>query len=130
MSNANPLLDETPRAFPIVFVVCATPLLYEALAESLRGLATLHEIPTGRADLTGLLRSVHADAFVVDSPADAAELTELARELHVPLLEVALRERKVRILREDAWAEHEGAGGSAEAIRNLLAAEIFGRNGR
>jgi hypothetical protein len=120
--------DTALRPLPIVFVVCATPLIYEALAESMSGLATLHEVPAGRPDLNGLLRAVSADAFVVDSPADAAELEALAQELQVPLLEVALRERKVRVLR-DVWVEHEGVGNSAEEIRNLLIGAIYGQNG-
>jgi len=117
------------RTFPAVLVVCATPLLYEALLESFQGLATLHEIPAHSADLTGLLRALDADALVVDSLVEAEEIESLARERQIPLLQVFLPERKVRLLRDGGWEDIPDAGASAEAIRNLLVGDIFARRG-
>ena len=117
------------RALPVVLVVCAMPLLYEALDESLQGLASLHEIPTNRIDLTGLLRALDADALVADSPGDAEEMEPLARELGIPLLQIDLRGQNVRALRDGGWEDFPDAAKSAEAIRNLLVGEIFGRRG-
>ncbi len=123
-----PALSQLRRQ-PIVLVVSATPLLYEALADSMRGFATLHEIPANRPDLIGLLRALHFDALVVDTPTEVGEIEALARELRRPLLHILLRERKVRVLRDDGFEVFDEAGASAESIRNLLVGEIFPHTG-
>jgi hypothetical protein len=115
-------------AEPLVAVVCEVPLLAEALAASLVGIAEVRAFPADVEDLEGLLRSLDPDAVVVDR-ADSVEAAErFARESDVPLVHVLIRKGEVHMLRAGAWEFHDGdEGTSPEAIRNALVAGMFGR---
>jgi len=113
---------------PLVAVICEVPLLAEALAASLEGIAQIRSFPAELEDLEGLLRSLEPDAIVVDTEAQAAAGAPFAREAHVPLVHVLIRQGELRVLRNGEWESRDnGKGASPEAIRNLLVAGIFGR---
>ena len=56
----------TERNEPLVAVVCAVPILGEALTAALDGLAECKVIPARQPELGGLLKSLQPDAIVVD----------------------------------------------------------------
>ena len=109
---------------PRVAVLYSVPLLCEALDSALEDIAEVHSFRAGR-DTIGLLRALRPDAVVVDDPDEAEEARGWANRHGLPLVHIALRERKIRILRDGAWEESPGA--SAEAVRNALAGSLYGR---
>jgi hypothetical protein len=113
---------------PLVALICEVPLLAEALAASLEGIAEVRAFPAELEDANGLLRSLQPDAVVVDTAKQASVAAVFAREARVPLVHVLLRVSKLRVLQDGEWESSEGAeGASPEAIRNALVAGIFGR---
>ena len=113
------------RRQPLVAVLCSVPLLFEAISSTLQDIAEVHAFPARRADTVGLLRSVRPDAVVVDDPIEAAEVESWAEKHDVPLLEICLRELKIRVLQDGDW--EESAGASAESIRNAIAGSLYAR---
>lgn len=111
---------------PLVAVVCKVPLICEAISDALENVAEVRHFPARRGDTVGLLRWLQPDAVVVDSEDEADEAASFARESAAPLVHVLLRERKLRILRNDHWEEPEDGSASAEAIRNVVIAGLFG----
>ena len=109
---------------PRVALLYSVPLLCEALDSALDDIAEVHAFRAGR-DTLGLLRAVRPDAVVVDDPDEAEEACRWAKRHGMPLVYIALRERKIRILRDGVWEERPGA--SAEAVRNALAGSFYGR---
>ena len=57
------------RETPLVAVICAVPLLGEAVTGALEGLAECKFIPARQPELGGLLKSLQPDAIVVDERA-------------------------------------------------------------
>jgi hypothetical protein len=113
---------------PLVAVVCEVPLLAEALAASLNGIAEIRSFPADLDDLEGLLRSLEPDAVVVDTVTQIDASERFARDASVPLLHVRIREGELRMLSDGRWStRNDGDGASPEAIRNALVAGIFGR---
>ena len=112
---------------PLVAVLYSVPLLCEALSSTLDDIAEVHSFPAGRGDTAGLLRCVSPDAVVVDDSAEAEAACHWTKRHERPLVHVSLRDQKVRVLQNGAWAESPGA--TAESIRNALAGAIHGRNG-
>ena len=110
---------------PFVAVVYSVPLLCEALSSALENIADVHAFPARRGDTVGLLRSVRPDAVVVDDPDEAESARAWAKRHEVPLVYVALRERKMKVLHNGAWEESPVRG--AESIRNVLAGSIYAR---
>jgi hypothetical protein len=111
---------------PLVAVVCRVPLLSEALAAALEGIADVRRFPAGRGDTDGLLRALDPDAVVVDTETEAHEAIPFVVEAHVPLVQVSLKERTLRTFEDGHWHEAD-VGASAEAIRNAVVRGIFGR---
>jgi hypothetical protein len=111
---------------PLVAVVCRVPLLSEALADALEGIADVRRFPAGRADTDGLLRALAPDAVVVDTEAEAHQAIAFAVEAHAPLVQVSLRDRTLRTFEDGRWHEADAAA-SPESIRNAVVAGIFGR---
>jgi hypothetical protein len=109
---------------PRVAVLYSVPLLCEALLAVLDDIAEVQTFPAGRGDTLGLLRCVRPDAVVVDDVAEAEAARPWTKRHERPLVHVALRDQKVRVLQDGAWVESPGA--SAEAIRNVLAGSIYG----
>jgi hypothetical protein len=117
-------------ARPIVVAVCSVPLVHEALAAALDGIADVQSFPAGRGDTAGLLGSLQPAAVVVDSDDEAAQAESYARECDCPVVHLSLRERTTRLLSGREW-DGPTDGVSPEAIRNLLVGELFGaRAGR
>jgi hypothetical protein len=88
---------------PIVVAVCSIPLVHEALAVALDGIADVQSFPAGHGDTAG--------------------------ERKCPLVHLSLRQRTMRLRRGRGW-EEPIEGVSPEAIRNLLVGELFGARAR
>ena len=115
------------RDAPLVAVVCAVPLLGEAVTGALEGLAECKVIPARQPELGGLLKSLQPDAIVVDDEQEGAVAAMYARFARVPVIMVSLRENTVQLLEDGRWVYPEERGASAESIRNLVAGGIYGR---
>jgi hypothetical protein len=116
-------MNSSRRRQPLVAVLYSVPLLCEAIASALDNIAEVRTFPARRGDMVGLLHSLQPDAVVVVHPIEALELQGWADSHDVPLLEICLRERKIRVLRNGEWEESSGA--SAESIRNSIAGAIY-----
>jgi hypothetical protein len=113
---------------PLVAVVCEVPLLAEALAASLEGIARVESFPADLEDLDGLLQSLEPDALVVDTAEQAEAGTPYARSSSIPLVYVLIRQAELRVLRGRLWETQAGAvATSPEAIRNALVAGMLRR---
>jgi hypothetical protein len=99
-------VENSPQR-PLIALVCRTPLVAEALT----------------ATLSALVDAIHADAVVADSDEDASVLSGNVARI---LLHVCPFQSDVRVLREEGWSTAVPEA-SAEAIRNLLAAELTAR---
>ena len=119
-------MNSSRRRQPLVAVLLSVPLLCEAIASALDNIAEVRTFPARRGDMVGLLDSLRPDAVVVDHPTEALELQSWAETHDLPLVEICLRELKVRVLRNGEW--EESAGASAESIRNSIAGAIYARN--
>jgi hypothetical protein len=115
------------RREPLVVVVCSVPLLGEALAGALEGIAECKVVPALQPDLAGLLRSLQPDAIVVDDEGEAEAAAKYSRFARVPVLYVPPTELRLRVLDNGRWEELEDYDASPEAIRNLVAGELYGR---
>jgi hypothetical protein len=114
---------------PLVAVLCSVPLLGEAMGSALE-FAEVRSFSAGGGDIAGLLHWLRPDALIVDSEAGAAEAAELARQNHLPLLHVSMRERELRLFRGGEWElVGNGEGPTPEAIRNVVAGSLFARGG-
>jgi hypothetical protein len=116
----------TGRGQPLVAVLYSVPLLCEAISSSLESIAEVRGFPARRGDPIGLLNALAPAAVVVDDSAEAEALRRWAEEENVPLVQVRLRERKLRLLRHGEWEESIGA--SADAIRNVIAGALYARD--
>src|SRR5215210_6727711 len=105
---------------PLVAVICATPLLCEAVAAALEGTADLQRFPAGGGDADGLLRGLAPDAVVVDRPEEADAAVAFARMSGAALLHISLSERRLLLLAEEGWREPRGDAASPRHLRNVL----------
>ena len=119
-------MSSTGRRQPLVAVVYSVPLLCEAIASALDDIAEVRTFPGRRDDVVGLLRSVRPDAVVVDDPIESAQIRGWAQNQDLPLVEICLREVRIRVLRNREWQESTGT--SAESIRNAIAGSIYARD--
>jgi hypothetical protein len=115
------------RNEPLVAVVCAVPILGEALSAALDGLAECKIIPAHQPDLGGLLKSLQPDAIVVDDEHEAAVAATYARFARTPVINVSLREQRLTRLDDGKWEEPDEHDISPETIRNVVAGGIYGR---
>jgi len=114
---------------PLVAVVCAVPLLGEAVGSALE-FAEVHTFSDRGGDVAGLLRWLHPDAVVVDSERAAREAASYAREHGLPIVHLELRDNELRLFRAGRWeAAGNGEGPTPEAIRNVVAGALFARGG-
>ena len=107
--------------------VYTVPLLCEALAGALEGIAELRTFPARHGDTGGLLRSLEPDAVIVDSDDEADAAATYGADTGAPLVHVMLRERRLRVFRDGAWIDLERGGATPEAIRNIIVGGIYGR---
>src|SRR4051812_46456915 len=122
-------LQQSERTRPLVAVVCAVPLLGEAMMATL-DFAEVRAFSERGGDIVGLLDWLHPDAVVVDS-ADGAESAAVHASAHdVPLLHISVRERTLRIFHGGEWHLIIGAEEpTPEVIRNVVAGALFAREG-
>jgi hypothetical protein len=119
------------RELPLVALVCRVPLLAEAVAGALAGIAEIRTFPVHPGETASLLSSLEPNAIVVDDEAEADEAAPFARGSHTPLVHISVKPPQVRVLREVGW-ETVGTGAAAaspESLRNLVVASIYGREG-
>src|SRR5919198_2481554 len=98
-----PTAEGRGGAEPLVAVVCAVPLLYEAVATALDGIAEVRGFPAHRGDTAGLLHALRPDGVVVDAPDEAREAELFARSSHATVVHVQLTRRKLRVLVDGEW---------------------------
>ena len=120
-------LRPTERTRPFVAVVCAVPLLGEAMEFAL-DFAQVRSFSATGGDINGLLGWLRPDALIVDSAAGAEEALEFAREHELPVLHVSVQAHGLRLFRSGAWEDvGNGLGPEPEMIRNVLAGVLFAR---
>jgi hypothetical protein len=112
---------------PLIAVVCAVPLLGEAMSSALE-FAEVHAFAARAGDIGGLLQWLHPDAVIVDNDASADDATAFAREHDMPVIHISLPERELRLFRAGEWEVVAGGDGpTVEAIRNVVAGVLFAR---
>jgi hypothetical protein len=122
-------LRPSTRARPLVAVVCAVPLLGEAMRSALE-FAEVQTFSAGGGDLVGLVRWLRPDALIVDTVAGAEEATRVARDAQVPVLYISMQERSLRFCRDGRWETlDDGEEPTPDAIRNVVAGALFARDG-
>ena len=122
-------LRPSTRARPLVAVVCAVPLLGEAMQSAL-DFAEVRTFSAGGGDLIGLVRWLRPDALIVDTVDGAEEATRVARDAQVPVLHVSIQENSLRFCRDGRWETvDEGEAPTPDAIRNVVAGALFARDG-
>jgi hypothetical protein len=115
------------RARPFVAVVCAVPLLGEAVRAAL-DFADVRTFAAAGGDLDGLVRWLGPDVLIVDSEAVAEQAVAFARDREVPVLHISVQDPVLRLYRRGAW-EVVGTGDDVtpEASRNVVAGVLFAR---
>jgi hypothetical protein len=113
----------------LVAVICATPLLLEALTAAMGPTAEVRSFPAGGGDTDGLLRWLAPDAVVVDRAEEAEAAAAFARLSGAPLLHISLTECRLRVLSDSGWTEPAGDAGTAGHLRNVLVGMMFRRGG-
>jgi hypothetical protein len=122
-------LRQSERTRPLVAVVCAVPLVGEAMRSALE-FADVHTFDARGGDLDGLVRWLRPDALIVDTHAGAEEAAAFAHEHDLPVLHVSVQERELRLYRGGTWEQiGNGDGPTPEAIRNVVAGALFARAG-
>jgi len=119
-------LRSTERARPFVAVVCAVPLLGEAVRSALE-FADVQTFSAHGGDLDGLLEWLRPDVLIVDDDRVAEQARGFAVDHELPVLHVGVRDHVLRLYRAGAWEtvdEHED-GPSAEGVRNVVAGALF-----
>jgi hypothetical protein len=125
MTYVQPLHGEKTR--PLVAVLCAVPLLGEAVVSAL-DFAEVRSFSSRAGDLSGLLAWLRPDALVVDSDEAASEAISFAQEHVVPLLHISVREHELRLFRRGGWEKvSNGEGPTPEGVRNVVAGALYAR---
>jgi hypothetical protein len=118
---------ELDRVRPLVAVVCAVPLLAEAMISAL-DFAEVRPFNGRGGDISGLLQWLRPDAVVVDSDEGARDALAYATDEVVPVLHVDARRRTLRLYRAGGWLDvASDEGPTPEAIRNAIAGALYGR---
>lgn len=118
-------LRQPERTRPLVAVVCAVPLLGEAMRAALE-FADVQTFAASGGDLDGLVRWLRPDALVVDNVESAVEAAAFAHEHDLPVLHVSVQEREMSLYRGGIWQRiGNGDGPTPEAIRNVVAGALF-----
>jgi hypothetical protein len=114
-------------ARPLVAVVCAIPLLGEAMSSALE-FAEVRTFAANGGDVEGLLGWLRPDVLVVDSRASADAAAGFARVHEMPIVHVSPRDRTLHLFRRGEWEQVSAdEGPTPEAIRNVVAGALFAR---
>ena len=125
MSTAGQQTRPASGVRPLVLALTTTPLLTELLHDLLGEFALVRDFPGGSVDLDGLVRHARPDVLVIDSDQDALELSTVAEELSVPLVQILLPSHEARVFRNRRWDPEPLPIDSPTTIRNLLLGELF-----
>jgi len=110
---------------PLVAVVSRYPLLAEAVEGALEGIAEVRAFPAGQGDTSDFLSLLQPAAVVVDSAEDADAAAVFALESRATLVQVLLREDRIRLLHAGRWQNLSEGSASPERIRSAIAAGIY-----
>jgi hypothetical protein len=111
-----------------VAVICAVPLLGEAVASTL-AFAEVRCFAADGGDVAGLLRWLRPDAAIFDTEDGALDATAFADEYGLPVLHISVRDQTLRLFRRGAWEYvSNGDGPTPEEIRNVIAGVLFSRS--
>jgi hypothetical protein len=123
----NDALRGRDGARPLVAVICAVPLLAEAV-ESALDFAEVRSFAADGGDIAGLLHWLRPDAVVVDTAEGATDASTYAQDQGAPVLHLSVRENILRLFRHGAWEQvSNGEGPTPEEIRNVVAGTLFAR---
>jgi hypothetical protein len=124
-----PQLRQAERQRPLVAVVCAVPLLGEAVESALE-FAEVRAFSGRGGDIAGLLQWLRPSAVVIDDEELAAGAAAYAAEWEIPVVHIAVRERALRLFHRGTWHHiSNGEGPTPEVIRNVVAGALFAREG-
>jgi hypothetical protein len=113
------------RELPLVALVCAIPLLAEAVRSEL-GFAEVVAFADQGADIGGLLHWLHPDAVVVDTDEAAAGAAAYAREHELPVVHIAAQRQALYLFQDGAWEENGNSEGlTPENVRNVLVGALY-----
>jgi prephenate dehydratase len=117
-------------SLPIVVVVSGVPLLSQGVESALEGIAEVRSFPAGSGETADFLRLLQPGAVVVDSAEEAEAASGFARETRTMLVQVSLRDHKLRLMHDGRWQELPNGSASPERIRSAVAAGIYLREVR
>jgi hypothetical protein len=124
-----PHLRPSGQSRPLIAVVCAVPLLSEAMESALE-FAEVRSFSGRGGDIAGLLQWLRPDAVVVDDDENADGAAAYAAEREIPVVHICVRSRVLRLFHRGSWADvANGEGPTPEVIRNVVAGALFAREG-
>ena len=109
---------------PLVAVICTAPLISEGVDAAVGDVMNVQSFPAD-GDTRGLLGVLRPDAIVVDCPEQAALAAAFAAGSDLPVVQVSLEERTLRVLQHGDWQQAEGA--SVQDVRKVMVWGIFGK---
>jgi hypothetical protein len=112
-------MSSSVRTRPLVVVVSCIPLFTEALAAALAGIADVVAVSAEDESPQELVRAYGPDAAVVEG--SAPELIDDA----IVCIHVDIEASVVNLRRNGSWSRYD-VDLSAEAIRNVIVAAIYG----
>jgi hypothetical protein len=110
---------------PLVAVVSSYPLVAEAVEGALEGIAEVRAFPAGQGDTADFLRLLQPAAVVVDNAEQTEAASEFALESRATLVQILLREDRLRLLHAGRWQNLSDGSASPERIRSAIAAGIY-----
>jgi hypothetical protein len=113
------------ETIPLVAVVSGYPLVAEAVEGALEGIAEVRAFPAGQGDTADFLRLLQPAAVVVDSEEEAEAAAAFARDSRATLVQILLREDRLRLLHAGRWQDLSDGSASPERIRSAIAAGIY-----
>ena len=122
--SSPPATFERTRSRPLVVAVCSVPLICEGLAVALEGVAEVQCFPDTRGDVGSLLTWLRPSVVVVDCDETASSAVAFADDAGISLVQVGLRDHKIRVRRQGDWVEQPD-GIAMESVCDILVAEIF-----
>jgi hypothetical protein len=119
----------TERELPLVALVCAIPLLAEAVRSEL-GFAEVITLADRGGDIGGLLRWLQPDAVVVDNDEAAAGAATYALEHELPVVHISPQKQALFLFQEGAWEDiGDSEGPTPENVRNVIVGALYAGGG-